>query len=1188
MYNIIMKSKLKSSSYIFFSVLLATGISFLISGCTFSGFRSSSSLSLKRTLASTEAMSINRTLIAESAKDSVTLKGTCITSSELKVQVQGALAMPLPCTQGTFLITVPLTGSDGAKVIVFSQLDATGRLLQDSVTITKDTIAPVITILNIAKMASSITINGTCEGTTPIVLSGDISSTAAIGCKNNIFQAVGTPSMGDGLKNIEVSQTDVAGNKSILRQNFNFDTKAPIVTITSPAFNSQFENTFQLRGTCESVFDVIASGTGIAEKVSAPCINGAFTMSANLSLNLGNKEVIVSQTDEGGNRGDAFVTVRRIEATGNAPVIAILQPAAGLVTKTGITLSGTCTVGLTVNFSGAVAANSTTTCANGTFSAAINFSANDGNKTVTASQTNAQNVMGSASRNFIRDATNPIVTIANPMANSSFGAVAVTVSGACESGLTVALYGVGIVTTASANCVNGIYSGLVNLTAGDGAKEIRVGQTDAAQNFAVATVTVTRDEVAPLVSISEPLAGTVATNGVYLRGSCESGLPVSVTGSGVASLAQAQCNASTFAIDIIFSAMDGAKEVLVSQVDGAGNRGSNTRSFQKAAMPVLDGAMLYAQHCAGCHSALADSTKLDRTASQIISARTNVQLMSSSQGLAMLSTAQMDAIALALKTVPVDTQANPFLCQSTVQPAAHRLQRLAKSEYVNTIRDLFVGVVTIPELTVEISFFPEELNSDNPFDRGADSLNLGLIQAHNRISSKIASLITSSTTKTNQIFTETCFAGLTVTDACIVSFIDRFGTKAYRRPVKPEEKPPLIAAYKIGANKIESTGFLLRAILMSPNFLYHLEYEGIPTDSTISSLKLSSYELASRISYLIVNSAPDSELAATAANGTILNDATLDIQLKRLMALPAAKASFRRFFSSWFTLDHMRDPSYTAAFKAGIDTTNLNADALEESLLFSDHVVFEGKKLAGLLTDNTAFIKSQSLAQIYGITMPNTADGRVTLNGGQYAGLLTRAARTMSGTDGTSPILRGVAIKRALLCDTLGSPDPNSLPAGSLNPPPDDPFLSTRKRYENKTSSTTCMACHSQINPFGFALERYDALGRHRTIEKVLGPAGNLVAEHPVDANVTINLSAPPDPIVNGGIELSSTIANSQKFPMCFAKRWFQFSIRRSSSALDNCALASTYESLKNPNATLLDTIKMTIVNPEFKMRRMK
>ncbi len=1134
-----------------------------------------------------EPLSFDRSSLPVYVSTSFTLNGLCISGSAVLLEIQDSVELSPSCTDGHFATDIPLGGVDGPKVIKVSQTDSNGRLWQDSVTVVKDSTPPMLAIINVVRSQSGVVINGTCESGMPIGFAGDIVSATNLLCTSGTFQVSAVLSPGDGSKNLSILQVDQASNRAQADRVFGVDTSAPNVTVTAPANNAQFEDSFSARGTCESGIDVVMSGTGLASSVAGPCSNSQFNINANLSAGLGNKAISFTQTDASGNVGRINLNLMRIAATGNAPVISISAPAVNTVAKAGLTVIGTCTSGLNVVVSGAVSVGTTVSCANGSFSAPITFSNGEGNKTVTLTQTNAQGQSSSSSRNFIKDSVNPVISIINPVANAFVGNT-VTVNGACETGITVVLYGTGTTGNSSANCVNALYSGVVTLTVGDGSKEVRTGQTDSAQNSGVAVVTVRRDSVAPIITISSPAAGTLATNGLTITGSCENGLPVVASGAGVSSTVQANCASQKFSLAVVFSSGDGTKAITLTQTDGAGNKGTVSRNFTKGAPPAINGSLLYAQNCAQCHDPLANSTKLDRTAAQIDAARLAVPAMKGTPSVFALTSAEIQAIAQVLKTTTTDPGMNPFLCQAGAQPQAERLQRLAKSEYVNSLQSLFSGVVSLNELSEELALVPEEVNQANPFDRGADSMSLGLVQGQNKVSIRIASLVTSNTTKMNAIFSESCFTANPVTDTCLTTFIDRFGAKVYRRPVKTTERAPLIAAYKIGSTRAESSAMILRALLMSPNFLYHLEYDGTPVDTQVTALKLSSYELASRLSYMITNSPPDATLLAAAANNSLQTASVYDQQMNRLLALPAAKTSFRRFFSLWLELHRIPDATYSTAFRAGIDASRINADALEETLLFTDHVVFENKKLSALLTDRTAFIKSPVLAQVYGISLPTTADGRTQLPAGERAGVLTRVAANLGGHDTTSPIHRGVAVRRSLLCDSLSAPDPATLPPGSLNPPPDDPLLSTRKRFENKTSPAACTSCHSLINPIGYALENFDSFGRYRTVEKIFNSNGTLVAQHPIDAMATINLSAPPDPDVNGGVELSAALAESQKLNACFSKKWFQFTMRRNSAASDNCVLASTYDVLKDPNKTFLDAIKSMITNAEFKQRRVK
>jgi hypothetical protein len=145
------------------------------------------------------------------------------------------------------------------------------------------------------------------------------------------------------------------------------------------------------------------SGTGIQSPTTTTCTGGNFSRTVTASAGDGTKNFIATQTDAAGNVGSANRNFTRNSA---APVIAITQPAANTVATAGVTLQGTCTNGLVINLSGAgLQGPSTTTCTNRAFSVAITFTANNGQKTVTASQTNVDNVTASDSRNFIRNNT---------------------------------------------------------------------------------------------------------------------------------------------------------------------------------------------------------------------------------------------------------------------------------------------------------------------------------------------------------------------------------------------------------------------------------------------------------------------------------------------------------------------------------------------------------------------------------------------------------------------------------------------------------------------------------------------------------------------------------------------------------------------------------------------------------------
>ncbi len=396
---------------------------------------------------------------------------------------------------------------------------------------------------------------------------------------------------------------------------------------------------------------------------------------------IGNKDVQISQTDAAGNIGSVNRTFNR---TSTGPAIAFTSPAANFAFKTKMTMTGTCQTGLNVYFSGAginSTSNMHTMCTNGLFSAEVEggFTSGDGAKTIIVTQTNTSGQAGSASRTFVRDNLAPGITLVSPVANAEAKS-GVQLVGNCENGLNVSISGTGISAASSLACANGMFSVPITFSANDGVKNIVMSQTDAAGNIGSVSRDFKRDNVAPVIAITSPAANTLGSTGLTIGGTCEGSYQVTASGSGVSSPVRKACSAGTFSIDVVFTAGDGNKVVQVAQTDGAGNSGTNSRTFVRGSVPVLDGVTLYTQNCAACHGALASSAKKDRSATLISGAIAAIPSMGTTN-LRALTSAQISAIADALKSPPV-------LASTATDIGAQPLKRLNNREFRNTIFDL--------------------------------------------------------------------------------------------------------------------------------------------------------------------------------------------------------------------------------------------------------------------------------------------------------------------------------------------------------------------------------------------------------------------------------------------------------------------------------------------------------------------
>jgi hypothetical protein len=436
-------------------------------------------------------------------------------------------------------------------------------------------VTSTIAITNPARdqyIRNPVLLEGNCQGSTTVDLSGaGLPAPVSIACANGRFSQTITFTAGDGLKDIVATQ---AGSADQFRFCVYIDMTPPVVSITSPAPGSLSNGSVTVGGTCESGFNVNLSGN-LSAPVSVPCNGGQFTAGVSLDAVDGTRTINAEQTDNVGNTGSDSSTVVR-DTT--APVITIAAPAAGTVAQTGLTVSGACSAGLPVQVAGpGVTAPLTTTCASGTWSQAITFSSGDGVKTVTATQRDPAGNTGSAQRDFVRDSTPPAIAITSPFAgfttNSSF-----SLSGNCTAGLTVSITGqiTAPVTTA---CPSGTFTQTVTLAGPDGAKTVSASQTDAAGNSATDSRGFVLLTAGPSVQITAPALNAFIPSPFTVSGTCTNGLPVQLSGAGIAAPATATCTAGAFSASLTPTAGDGSKLVTATQTDAAGNSGSNSRTF---------------------------------------------------------------------------------------------------------------------------------------------------------------------------------------------------------------------------------------------------------------------------------------------------------------------------------------------------------------------------------------------------------------------------------------------------------------------------------------------------------------------------------------------------------------------------------------------------------------------------------
>ncbi len=324
---------------------------------------------------------------------------------------------------------------------------------------------------------------------------------------------------------------------------------------------------------------------------------------------------------------------------------------------------------------------------------------------------------------------------------------------------------------------------------------------------------------------------------------------------------------------------------------------------------------------------------------------------------------------------------------------------------------------------------------------------------------------------------------------CARQILSSLMRRAYRRPVTDADLAGPMAFYREGRAKSTfdaGIGQALSAVLMNPSFLFRVEQE--PTDSpTGATYHVSDLELASRLSFFLWSSIPDDELLDAAIRGELSEPAELERQTQRMLADPRSFNLASNFAGQWLRLRNLTAVSPNVRLYPDFDD-NLRQAFRQETELFVDSVVREDGSVLDLLKADYTFL-NERLAKHYGISgVYGTRFRRVTLPEDSRRGGLLRQGSVLAVTSyatRTSPVIRGVWV----LDNIFGAPPPPPLPnVPALVENSVKANLPMRERLSQHRNNPVCASCHRTIDPVGFALENFDAVGRWRDHEGDNGP----------------------------------------------------------------------------------------------------
>jgi hypothetical protein len=362
-------------------------------------------------------------------------------------------------------------------------------------------------------------------------------------------------------------------------------------------------------------------------------------------------------------------------------------------------------------------------------------------------------------------------------------------------------------------------------------------------------------------------------------------------------------------------------------------------------------------------------------------------------------------------------------------------------------------------------------------------------------------------------------------------FATTFATRAFRRPLTDHVRTLVVDRAFADAPDLDAA--LKRSMLLvlgSPRFLFHTE--------AAASEEPDSFATAARLSFGLWDSIPDQPLWDAAAKNQLVTAEQVRRQAERMANDRRTRSKLRDFLFAWLRVDHapeiVKDKTRYSEFSAEIA-----ADMRTSLELFVDDVAWGagGSDFRRLFTDDEVYLNGR-LAPLYGAKLPaDAAFRRVRLDDGRRAGVLSHPymASVLSYAAATSPIHRGVFLARSVMGNVLKPPQEAVAPLA----PDLHPDLSTRERVALQTSSVACQTCHTMINPLGFALEEFDAIGRYRTaesrgtVEKLIDASGSYLPREGQQATF------------RGARELAATIATSRDAQEAFVQQLFHALVKQ-------------------------------------------
>lgn len=568
---------------------------------------------------------------------------------------------------------------------------------------------------------------------------------------------------------------------------------------------------------------------------------------------------------------------------------------------------------------------------------------------------------------------------------------------------------------------------------------------------------------------------------------------------------------------------------------------------------------------------------------------------------------------------------SPYVCNENAidytRIAATNSKRLSLRQYRNTLIDLLAPAITantartIVDTAMNGVYFPEDTGVH--FKRESNVFNGDHAQGFFDVADRLAQAVSTNAGHTQSVLTYfinlspgacTSTTASSLSTVCRSRLVNNLGSRTMRRPLRTpdqnvrletgvvvDEATPLLSEFGSSGSAQEGLNRLLFRLLVSPHFLTQTEDQNLVGQRYQNSnvYWLSSYAIISRLSYRFWNTMPDETLWNFAAAEDLSTDAgylrVLNYVLSQNQKLDD---SLREYFNQWLKLD--RTPQFTPNSRFALISnvsfnSQLRQDMINEIEELGSYTARNRGSFERLFTTDISFARSSGLMNLYGQSTPAptsiTDSNAVRFPASQRAGILTRGAMLVSGSEIPNPIIRGFHVRKDILCLDLGRPPSNALDVFNNTSVPH--VLSTREKVQIKTSGSSCVDCHNVINPLGFAFSNYNSFGSYITQEPIFSQTSNAIQTTvPVDSNVNLSPILGGTVTAAGPVEYSRIIAQQQSAKVCFAEKMMRYTFNRDvSSTADACRLERIYNNL-DASGYVLDTLRSSAMDNEFRLRR--